>query len=142
MPVTGNATIYPGVSESCTTDATGQCTSPNLIATTIGLVAKTADNYVAVNGLAATTSQLTLKLIPFKESVSGSSFDIANGTSGWTGGVVSSMKVKRDTTLVLSTNGQYDLQTASNSFPDHPGATMAYIKYKFVTAEVPGGYFG
>jgi hypothetical protein len=143
VPVTGNATIYPGVSESCTTDSTGQCTLPNLVATTIGLVAKTPENYVAVNGLAATTSQLTLKLIPFKQPVNGSSFDIANGTSGWTGGVVSSsMKIKRDTTLVLGTNGQYDLQTASNSFPDHPGAKTAYIKYKFVTAEVPGGYFG
>jgi hypothetical protein len=143
VPVTGNATIYPGVSESCTTDSTGQCTLPNLIATTIGLVAKTPANYVAVNGLAATTLQLTLKLMPFKDPVNGSNFDIANGTLGWTGGIVSSgMKIKRDTTLVLGTNGQYDLQTASNSFPDRPGTKSAYIKYKFVTSEVPGGFFG
>ncbi|KAH0565383.1 hypothetical protein GP486_001217 [Trichoglossum hirsutum] len=141
--VYGNATSYPGVSQTCTTDASGVCTLENLTATTIGLVAKTGDNSIAVNGLAASPSQVTLKLMPYDQPEDGASFDVNNGTSGWTGGAVSqSLKVKRDTTLVVSTNGQFDLQTANNSFPVHPFTKTAYIKYKFVTAEVPGGYFG
>jgi hypothetical protein len=143
VPVFGNATTYPGVSQICTTDASGVCTLENLTATTIGLVAKTDDNSIAVNGLAASSGQVTLKLMPYVQPVDGASFDIDNGTTGWTGGTVSqSLKIKRDTTLVVGTNGQFDLQTAGNSFPVHPFTKTAYIKYKFVTAEVPGGYFG
>jgi len=143
VPVYGNATIYSGISQICTTNAAGQCSLQNLTATTIGLVAKSEDNSVAVNGLASTTAQVTLTLVPFHDPQPGESFDISNGTTGWTGGVVSqSLKIKRDTTLVVSTNGQYDLQTASNGFPVHPFTKTAYIKYKFVTEEVPGGFFG
>lgn len=140
--VLGNATIYPGISQTCITDSTGKCILENLTSTTIGLVARAADNSIAVNGLAAGSSQVTLKLMPFILPQPGASFDISNGTSGWTGGTVTSLNVKRDTVLVVSTNGQFDLQTAHNSFPVHPFTKQAYIKYKFVTEEVPGGYFG
>jgi len=141
--VYGNATTYPGVSQECTTNASGQCSLTNLPPTTIGLVARTDSNSIAVNGLAATTGQVTLKLLPFTQPTGNSTFDVNNGTSGWTGGTVSqSLKIKRDTTLTLSTNGQYSLQSASNSFNVHPFTKTAYIKYKFITSEVPGGYFG
>jgi hypothetical protein len=141
--VYGNATGYPGVSEACTTDIAGRCTLANLPSTTIGIVAKSEDNSIAVNGLAATSGLVTLKLMPFLQPKSGASFDIANGTEGWTGGAISqSLKIKRDTSLVVSTNNLFDLQSASNSFPVHPFTKTAYIKYKFVTAEIPGGFFG
>ncbi|KAL9039043.1 MAG: hypothetical protein Q9214_005036, partial [Letrouitia sp. 1 TL-2023] len=141
--VYGNATEYPGVSQECTTVASGQCSLTNLPPTTIGLVARTDDNSIAVSGLASTTSQVTLKLTPFTEPNGDSSFDVNNGTSGWTEGTLSqSLKIKRDTTLTVSTNGAYDLQSASGSFKVHPSTKTAYIKYKFITSEVPGGFFG
>ena len=141
--VEANATVYPGLTGSCTTDASGKCTIENLPGTTIGLVVRKDDNSIAVNGLAPTTVQVTLKLLPFVTPKPGASFDIDNGTAGWTGGTLQqSLKIKRDTTLVVNTNGQYTLQSASNSFPASEGTKTAYIKYRFITSEVPGGYFG
>lgn len=141
--VYGNATTYPGVSQQCTTDASGKCSLTDLPPTTIGLVAKAGDNTIAIDGLAPTSGQVTLKLMPFNQPDGDSSFNVNNGTSGWTGGSTSqSYKIKRDTTLALATNGAYDLQSASNSFPVKENTKAAYIKYKFITEEVPGGYFG
>jgi hypothetical protein len=142
VTVTANATAYPGIGETCTTDSTGKCSLLDLSATTIGLVARTADNAIGVNGIAATTFLVTLQLIPFLPPSNSSSFDVANGTTGWTGGITQSMKIKRDTTLVVGTNGQFDLQTAHAEFAVHPFTKTVFIKYKFITSEVPGGYFG
>ncbi|KAJ9656217.1 hypothetical protein H2201_008608 [Coniosporium apollinis] len=141
--VQANATIYPGVGQSGYTDASGKYTFQNLISTTVSLVAKTADNSIAVDGLAASAGQVTMKLMPFASAKDGETFDVDNGLTGWKGGVTSqTAKVKRDLTLVVSTNGQSGLQTAGHSFLVHPFTKTAYIKYKFVTSEVPGGYFG
>jgi hypothetical protein len=144
--VTANATVYSGVSESCTTDTTGTCTLLNLASTTIGLFAVTPDNSFAADGLAATTSQVTLQLTPLHQPEAGASFNISKGTTAWTGGTIVNQafkkKSKRDTTLVVSTGGQFDLQTASSSFNVYPFTSTVFIKYKFVTEEVPGGYYG
>lgn len=141
--VSANATIYPGLGQSCVTDASGLCYLTNLPSTTIGLVARIDDNSIAVNGLAATTSQVTLQLMSFEAPSGNVTLDVDDGLSGWTGGAVSqSLRIKRDTTLTVATNGQPDLQIASGSFPVHASSKTAYIRYKFVTAEVPGGYFG
>lgn len=143
VQIEANATVYPGLTGSCITDASGKCTIENLPGTTIGLVARKEDNSIAVNGLAPTTVEVTLKLLPFVDSKPGASFGVDNGTAGWTGGTVQqSLKVKRDTTLVVSTGGQYTIQTASNSFPASTGTKKVYIKYRFITSEVPGGFFG
>ncbi|KAF2478358.1 uncharacterized protein BDR25DRAFT_251125 [Lindgomyces ingoldianus] len=141
--VEANATIYPGLTGSCTTDASGKCTLPNLPGTTISLVARTGDNSIAVNGVAPTAVQVTLKLIPYITPKPGASLEVANGTEGWTGGTLQqSVKIKRDTTLVVNTNGQFLIQKASNSFPVRPSTKNVYIKYRFITSEVPGGFFG
>ncbi|KAF1993873.1 hypothetical protein P154DRAFT_48574 [Amniculicola lignicola CBS 123094] len=141
--VKADATAYPGLTGSCTTDVSGQCTLQNLPGTTISLVARKDDNSIAVNGLAPTTVQVTLKLLPFVTPNPDASFEIDNGMAGWTGGQLQqSLKIKRDTTLVVNTNGQYTLQSASNSFPASEGTKQVYIKYRFITSEVPGGFFG
>nr|XP_036587285.1 uncharacterized protein CTRU02_03058 [Colletotrichum truncatum]KAF6798016.1 hypothetical protein CTRU02_03058 [Colletotrichum truncatum] len=140
--ITANATTYPGVGQSCITDNQGQCTFKNLPSTTIGLVARAGDNSIAVNGLAASSGLVTLRLMPYVDPDADASFDIDNGTSGWSGGITKITKVKRDAQLSVSTNGRYNLQSAAKSFPVRPFTTNAYIKYKFITSEVPGGYFG
>ena len=141
--VEANATVYPGLTGGCMTNALGKCTIENLPGTTIGLVARKNDNSIAVNGLAPTTVQVTLKLLPFIIPKPGASFDVDNGTAGWTGGTLQqSLKIKRDTTLVVNTNGQYTLQSSTNSFPASEGIKKAYIRYRFITSEIPGGFFG
>lgn len=143
LSVTADATIYPGLNQVGTTDATGVVTFKNLFSTTIGLFTKTADNKIGVNGLAGTTNTVTLKLIPFRAASTTTDFNISNGTSGWTGGIIKDLQItKRDTALFVGTNGASDLQLAHAEPKVYPFTKSVYIKYKFQTAEVPGGYFG
>ncbi|GKT61396.1 hypothetical protein ColTof4_01479 [Colletotrichum tofieldiae] len=102
--MTVNANTHPGVERFCTADVTGRCTFDNLPSTTIGLIARTGDNSIAVSGLAASSGLMTLELMPFIKPDAGASFDIDNGTTGWSGGTTTSAKVKRDTQLVVSTD--------------------------------------
>lgn len=144
--VQANSTIYPGVSQSCTTGEDGKCTFTNLIASSISLVARTGDNSIAVDGLAPSFGLVTMKLMPYVAPGPDDNFDISNGTTGWDGGVISEepflKMTKRDTSLVISTNGARTLQSAKKSFPVHPFTKVVFVKYKFITSEIPGGYFG
>ncbi|GJC86435.1 hypothetical protein ColLi_09273 [Colletotrichum liriopes] len=140
--ITVHATTHPGVARFCTADGTGRYTFGYIRSTTIRLIARTGDNSIAVNGLAASSGLVTLELMPFVEPDAGASFDINNGTTGWSGGTTTSAKVKRDIQLVVQRVRQRNLQSAAKIFPVHPFIQSAYIMYKFVTSEVPGGYFG
>ena len=106
VSVEANATIYPGISQVGTTDTNSIVTFTNLAFTTIGLTARTADNKIGVNGVAATVVTVPIQLFPFGAASNTTSFDISNGTTGWTGGVNEQLAVsKRDTVLSVSTNG-------------------------------------
>lgn len=143
VSVVANATVYPGINQVGTTDTNGMVTFTNLALTTIGLTARTADNKIGVNGVAATVVTVPIHLLPFGAASNTTSFDISNGTAGWTGGVNEQLVVsKRDTALSVSTNGQYTIQMASSYPTVYPFTKTVYIKYKFQTDEVPGGYFG
>lgn len=144
IQVEANATIYPGVGQVGKTDASGRYTVTNLPGTTIGLIAKGNANEIGVNGVAASTSPVTLRLTPFSSPNDFSNLDFSNGTAGWSGGKIISHTEKRavDNDLVLSTNGQFNLQTTSSNWKTYPFSKTAYIRYRFITAEVPGGYFG
>lgn len=87
VSVVANATVYPEISQVSTTDANGMVTFTNLALTTIGLTARTADNKIGVNGVAATTVTVPIQLVSFGAASNTTSFDISNGTTGWTGGV-------------------------------------------------------
>ena len=144
--VTGEATAYPGVTETCTTDALGLCSLTDVPPVTIALLAVSGDNSVAVDGLAASNALVTLTLIPLHTPAGNASFAVKNGLSGWQingGAGYPSQNVKRDQpTFVLSTHGQPNLQTASNAFTVHSFTKSVYITYQFQTNEFPGGYFG
>jgi hypothetical protein len=118
-------------------------TFTNLASTSIGLTARTTDNKIGVNGVAATLNTVTIQLISFHAASKTTDFAILNGTTGWTGGVNKQLIVsKRDRVLAVSTDGQYSIQIASAYPKVYPFAKTVYIKYKFQTNEVPGGYFG
>lgn len=151
LPVQGavvqaNATAYPDVGQSSITDASGMAIFANVPLTTIALVATTGDNSIGVNGVAATTDTTTLALLPFTLPGNGTiASDFDTGTLGWTAGTIepNSTFQKRDAQdLVISTDGQYDVQTTSKEFQLYPFTESVCIRYKFITEEVPSGYFG
>jgi hypothetical protein len=143
VTVFANATTYPGVGQVGTTDINGLVTFTNLVSTTIGLTARTSDNSIAVNGVAASLNTVTLNLLPFAPASNTTDFAISNGTTGWTGGFNEVLAVtKRDTVLAVSTNGQYNIQYANSQPKVYPFTNTVYIKYQFQTDEIPGGYFG
>jgi hypothetical protein len=44
--------------------------------------------------------------------------------------------------LVLSTGGTEGLRSVARSFPTAVGVTSVRVRYRFITSEVPGGFFG
>lgn len=141
--VKADATVYPGIIQNGTTDSAGIITFTNLAPTTIGLFTQTLDNKIGVNGVAATAGMVTVRLIPFLPASSTTDFNTSNGITGWTGGTTKDVLVaKRDLALVVGTNAAFDLQTAHAEPKVYPFTKSVFIKYKFQTAEVPGGYFG
>jgi hypothetical protein len=140
--VQANATTYPGVGQSGLTDINGQYVFKNLMATTISLVAKGINNQVAVDGIAASISPITLKLLAFTFPTEVATLDFSNGTQGWTGGSLISHVEKRDNDLFVYTNNLPNVQIVSSSINLTTFAKTAYVRYKFVTEEVPGGFFG
>ena len=160
VPIEANSTQYDGFTRTAMTDDNGQASFSNLPAMTVSLVARTADNQIAVAGVASEQGTATMQLIPFNQPAAVDNFDFSNGAEGWTGGtIINSVEkrfassrrayearnrlAKRDgSDLMVDTGGQYDLQTASATFNTHPFTKTVYIRFKFVTSEVPGGYFG
>ncbi|CZS93101.1 hypothetical protein WAI453_000836 [Rhynchosporium graminicola] len=143
VTVTADATIYPGIRQVGVTDASGIVKFTNIYQTSIGLFTETADNKIGVNGVAGTSNTITIKLIPFRPASDTTKFNESDGITGWTGGVTKDIPLsKRDNVLVIGTNAQYNLQTAHAEPKVYPFTKSVYIKYKFQTAEVPGGYFG
>jgi hypothetical protein len=143
LSVTADATIYPGIKQVGITDATGVVKFQNLFSTSIGLFTKTADNKIGANGVAGTTNTITINLIPFRPASTTTSFNISDGIVGWTGGIIKDLPIaKRDNVLVVGTNAASDLQLAHAEPKVYPFTKSVYIKYKFQTDEVPGGYFG
>lgn len=148
-----NATQYKSIGEAGITDSQGMFTFINVPAITIGLIARTSNNQIAVNGIAGDSGDtLTLQLLPLEKPNNNTNFNEANGTFGWTGGTIENVPTARrsevpnlwksETSLVISTNGMADLQYASASFATDPSTTSVYLRYRFQTEEVPGGYFG
>lgn len=143
VAVVANATVYPGISQTGTTNSNGIVTFTNLALTAISLTARTMDNKIGVNSVAASVVTVPIHLLPFGSASNTTSFDVSNGTTGWTGGVNEQLAVsKRDTVLSVSTGGQYTIQMANANPKVYPFTKTVFIKYKFQTNEVPGGYFG
>jgi hypothetical protein len=140
VQVQATAPIYPGVEVNGVTDATGMFIVQNLPSTTIALLARDSENEIAITGLATQSATVTLRLLAFSNPANAAGFE-GNGTTGWTGGMVENL-AKRDLVLDVDTNGEYDIQLASSTFIVDKGAKAVFIKYRFVTTEVPGGYFG
>lgn len=147
--VRANLTDYPDVSQSGYTDVNGTIIFKNVPLRTISLFARSDDNQIALTGVAASVSVISLILVPFGDGT------FTNTTVISTRHYRNLMQdnsiahflrhiTKRDTELSgfsVHTEGQ-TLQMESRTFTTETGATSVYVRYKFVTSEVPGGYFG
>jgi len=145
--------------------ANGEGTFQNVPDTTIFINADDGTGrtgFVGATGKAQTIS-ITLSGLGSPSSISNNDFSL--GTAGWNIGtapvsivphseaVLLNNKViveqkapnplfaQADSDLILRTQGEGP-QSISRSFTTQPGTTNTRLRYRFVTSEVPGGYFG
>ncbi|CAF0777929.1 unnamed protein product [Adineta ricciae] len=120
-----NVTDFTRVSQSAKTDANGIALFTNVPPTTISVFAYTSDNQIGLAGIQPKSGELVVTLIPFH----GSSKRRRRSTD-------------EGTPFDIYTNNVQALQTKSATFLSLPDAAQIYVEYQFITAEVPGGYFG
>lgn len=139
--VQADSTMFPGISQSGLTGPDGRIEIKNLPDTTIALLARTDGDEIAISGVAATNTQITLRLTspstPSGTSAEGWSMNPAKRSSD----MLASKRQAGQPFLVVSTNGERDVQTAQRTIAVDPGTTKAFVRYKFVTNEYPT-YFG
>ncbi|KAF3940805.1 hypothetical protein ABW19_dt0201234 [Dactylella cylindrospora] len=144
------STIYANVKSVGTTDASGIVGFGNIALTTISIVARSATNEIAVTGIAATPSTLTLTLLAFLPPSPIDNNDFLFGSDGWVASnndsisIIPHANTKRalGDDLEISTNGLEGLQMVSRTYAVESNTTSVSIRYKFITSEIPGGFFG
>ena len=150
---------------------TGTITFTNVPSRTILVKAKGINNEIGTAGIVGGTPSVTIKMTGFNPPSSVDNNDISLGTEGWTIGAgapvwvvehkeiipgfpaassETALKVQSpslaatalvDQDLMLGTSGQGE-RNLSRTFTTEEGTTAVRIRYRFITSEVPGGYFG
>ncbi|HEX6088289.1 MAG TPA: dockerin type I repeat-containing protein [Thermoanaerobaculia bacterium] len=146
---------------------TGSVTFSNLPGRTILIKAKGINNEIGTAGAVGNQGTVSVKMIGFNTPSTIANNDISLGTAGWViapGSPVSviphtetisgfaksapdqqSMKIASnalvDQDLMLGTSGLGE-RSLSRTFTTEEGTTAVKIRYRFITSEVPGGYFG
>ena len=151
------------------TTTSGLVTFPNMPARTILIKAKGASNQTGSAGIIGTSGSVTVKMNGFKPVSSIQNNDFSLGTAGWETGtspvaivshqeeifsffqkgpaitaamnLVPSATSLVDQDLQLNTSGEGE-QSVSRTFAVSEGTTAVRIRYRFITTEVPGGYYG
>lgn len=145
----------------------GSVTFSNLPGRTILIKAKGLNNEFGTAGAVGNQGSVTIKMLGFNAPSPIANNDISLGTAGWVIGAGSpvsviphtenipgfaksandqlSMKVATtslvDQDIMLGTSGLGE-RTVSRTFTTEAGTTAVKIRYRFITSEVPGGYFG
>lgn len=157
----------PGVTAQGIT-TTGTITFTNVPARTILVKASGIGNEFGTTGAVGSQGVVTVKMIGFNAPSSIKNNDISLGTAGWVIGAGSPVSVVQhkedipgflkaapglsslkatttqsitDQDLMLGTSGLGE-KTLSRTFTTEKGTTAVKIRYRFITSEVPGGYFG
>jgi hypothetical protein len=139
---------------------TGTATFSNLPDRTILVQASAAGNLFGFTGDTGTAGSITLTVKGFKPASTVANNDLSQGTAGWDVGTapvsiiphqesvgpaakaqagISAAATNND--IQLGTSGEGE-QSISRTFTVSPGTTSVTVRYRFVTSEVPGGYFG
>lgn len=154
----------PAVTAQGTT-STGSITFSNVPARTILIKAKGIGNEIGTAGVIGTQGVVSVKMTGFNAPSPIDNNDISLGTAGWViaaGSPVSVVLHKEiipgfptsgssasaaaadaivDQDLMLGTSGLGE-RSISRTFTTSEGTTAVKIRYRFITTEVPGGYFG
>lgn len=160
QPVDGaEVTVALGADETISANATaaaGVAHFENLPGQTLFVIAHSADNALGLVPIAGNvgTVDISLEGIGVPSPIDNNDFHL--GTEGWVVGQAnvqliphyepSQMSTRAggqgdDTDLALSTSGN-GAQTVSRTFETKPGTPRVTVRYRFITSEVPGGYFG
>ena len=160
-PFTDTATVRASLTDdqSVFVEATTGSSSvqfENVPSRTILARASAGGNRSGVVGFVGTQGSVQIRLVGFHAPSPVDNNDFSQGTDGWEVGsapVAIAPHVEgnpgqalaaRDLAgndLTLSTSGEGE-QSISRSFEVEPGTTSIRVRYRFVTSEVPGGYFG
>lgn len=134
----------------------GNITFSNIPLRTLIVTAEASGNLFGTAASVGDGSTVVIKLIPFKPISTIDNNDFSLGTTGWDIGTApvsiidhteaiqgASIKnsLTNDKDLLLGTLGQGE-QSVSRTFTIKPGTKNISLRYKFITSEVPGGYFG
>lgn len=150
------------------TTAAGTALFPNMPARTVLVKAQGIGNQTGSAGIIATQGTVQVIMLGFDAPSPIANNDFSQGTLGWNIGSAPVSIVPHEETipgfppsaqppasassmfaaasivdedLQLSTGGEGE-QAISRSFTTQAGTTGVRIRYRFVTTEVPGGYFG
>ena len=148
VTVTANLTDYPSVSQSGTTDANGTIIFTNVPLRSISITARTTDNQVGILGTAPSTAGSTVVLMPLQNTTSLAKNVILdeknpqNISFSNTHAIYSSYNNRLNVPgFSIATLGE-GLRVTSRYFTSEANSTAIYVRYKFITSEVPGGFFG
>lgn len=145
----------------------GSITFTNVPSRTILVKAKGANNQIGTAGIVGSQGTVSIKMIGFNAPSPINNNDISLGTQGWViaaGSPVSVIPHKElipgfftatadpsklhvstssivDQDIMLGTSGLGE-RSISRTFTTAAGTTGVKIRYRFITSEVPGGYFG
>jgi AMOP domain len=139
----------------------GTATFTNLPQRTITFEAVGPGNELGTAGTNPTlTSTIAITVFGFKSATNVTNKDFSHGLDGWNkdGAIAVSLKnhveqvgpplppnvrsLQLNQDLVLSTGGSRAEQHSSHTFTSSDDACAVKVRYRFVTSEVPGGYFG
>jgi len=169
-PFLQQATVVAALSDDPAVTAqaitsTGTVTLLNVPARTILVKAKGIGNEIGTAGVIGSIGVVTIKMAGFNAPSTVDNNDFSLGTAGWnTGsapvaivphqehingffvaGPISAMSVHAssivDQDLMLGTAGEGE-RSISRTFTTSPDTTAVKIRYRFITSEVPGGWFG
>ena len=151
-----------GVTAEATTSA-GSVTFSNVPVRTILIKAKGANNEIGTAGVVGFSGTVTIKMTGFNAPSTVDNNDISLGTDGWVIGpgarvtviphqeiisglltanaATAPLKSIVDQDIMLGTSGEGE-RSVSRTFITSRGTTGVKIRYRFITSEVPGGYFG
>jgi hypothetical protein len=149
------------------TTTTGSITFQNMPSRTILIKAKGINNETGTAGVIGTSGGVTVKMLGFKTPSTIDNNDFSLGTAGWDTGTAPVSIVAHqevifnsfrngpattaamnlaptslvDQDLMLQTSGEGE-QSISRTFEVADDTTAVRIRYRFITTEVPGGYYG
>ncbi len=139
----------PNVKSTAISSGGGKFQFSNIPNRTIILEASASGNRFAATAVKGDQNSIQLKLVGFNEPVPLIDNDLFD-LSGWNIGtapvqiITGDLRAKqtpKGNILRLTTKGQ-GTQSISRTFTTEPGTAKFVIKYRFITTEVPGGYFG